>query len=106
MKTFAQLKRDMSEGTLVETVLNNCRPEKTGQIRKIVKAQSNAIAFEIPENEQRADFFGRTQTMSWLWWDKASCYDYDGDTVKVYHIEKDGTCSLDFIYKILAGGRA
>ena len=47
-KTFAQLKKDLKEGMEIKTVLNNIRPERNGQVRKIVKGQTNDIDFEIP----------------------------------------------------------
>lgn len=90
-KTFAQLKRDFKVGATIETVLNNCRPEKNGQIRKIKKTQSNAIVFEDLTHNSGD---------SWLWWGKASDYEYEDNTVKVYH-EYKGERFLDFIYKII-----
>lgn len=101
MKTFAQLKRDFCEGAIIKTVLNNCKPERTGQIRKIVKVQTNAIAFEIPEKDRYRNILGVWQTLSWLYWDKASNYEYDGDTVKCYHTD-NGERILDFIYQKIA----
>lgn len=104
MKTFSQLKKDIKVGTTITTILNNIRPEKNGQIRKIGKVQTNAIAFEIPLEEQKRDIFGNIQTLSWLWWDKASNYEYDGNTFKVYHIDKrTNERVLDFIYEIIGG---
>lgn len=102
MKTFSQLKKDLQAGTQVKTLLNNIRPEKNGQVRRIGKVQTNAIAFEIPENEQKTNLWGETQTLSWLWWDKASNYEYDGNTFKVYHTDKrTNERVLDFIYEII-----
>lgn len=95
MKTFAQLKRDLKVGTIVKTVLNNCKPEMTGEIRKIQVVQSNAIAFERKEDSSRP---------SWLWWPKASEIEYDGDTFKVYAAPaswNNNTRTLEFIYQII-----
>lgn len=103
MKTFSQLKKDLHEGVIVKTINNFIKPERNGQTRKIGKVQTNAIAFEIPLNEQKEDFRGITQTLSWLWWDKANCYDYEGNIFKVYHYTKDNERVLDFIYEILEG---
>ena len=52
MKSFSQLKKDIKVGTMIETILNNYKPERNGQIRKVAKVQTNAIAFEIPQEEQ------------------------------------------------------
>lgn len=101
MKSFAQLKRDFSKGSVIKTVLNNVKPERTGQIRKIVKTQTNAIAFEIPEKDRYRNILGVWQTLSWLYWDKSSNYEYDGDIVKVYR-EQNGERILDFIYQKIA----
>lgn len=95
MKTFAQLKRDIKEGTIIKTILNTYKPEKNGQIRKITAVQTNAIGFEIPEEQQTIN------KISWLWWGKASQYEYEGDTFKVYD-EYKGNRILAFIYQILA----
>jgi hypothetical protein len=100
MKTFSQLKRDMHEGVRVKTVLNNYKPERNGQIRKIAKVQTNAICFEIPQEEQHRDIFGNLQVLSYFWWDKASNYEYDGDTVKVF-CSANGQKELAFIYQIM-----
>ena len=101
MKTFAQLKRDIKEGTRIKTILNTYKPDKNGQIRKVAKVQTNAIGFEIPEEQQTRNIFGKIQTISWLWWGKASQYEYEGDTFKVYD-EYKGNRILSFIYQILA----
>jgi hypothetical protein len=97
MKTFAQLKRDIKEGSKIKTILNNIKPEKNGQIREIGKVQSNAIAFEIPKHEQKRNIWGELQTLSWLWWGKASQYEYEDNIFKVFDENKN----LCFIYEIL-----
>lgn len=86
MKTFAQLKRDIKEGSLIKTILNNIKPEKNGEIRKIGKVQSNAIAFETIKGK-----------LSWLWWGKASQYEYEGNIFKVF----DNNKNLCFVYEIM-----
>ena len=102
MKTFAQLKRDIKEGTTIKTILNTYKPEKNGQIRKITAVQTNAIGFEIPEEQQTINpITKQINTISWLWWGKASQYEYEGDTFKVYD-EYKGNRILSFIYQILA----
>lgn len=101
MKTFSQLKKDLQVGALVKTIHNYIKPERDGQTRKIAKVQTNAIAFEIPENEQKPNIWGQLQTMSWLWWDKANCYEYEGNIFKVYHYTKDNEKILDFVYEIV-----
>ena len=97
MKTFAQLKRDIKEGTLIKTILNNIKAEKNGEIRKVGKVQSNAIAFEIPKEQQKTNIWGETQTLSWLWWGKASQYEYEGNVFKVF----DNNKNLCFVYEIM-----
>lgn len=102
MKTFSQLKKDLKVGTTIKTVLNNVRPEKNGQVRKIGKVQTNAIAFEIPLDEQEPNIWGKIQTLSWLWWDKASNYEYNGNIFKVYHTDKrTNERILLFVYEII-----
>ena len=103
MKTFSQLKKDLHVGVLVKTINNYIKPERNGQVRKIAKVQSNAIAFELPIEEQKPNLWGQVQTMSWLWWDKASCYEYDENIFKVYHFTDANEKILDFIYEILEG---
>lgn len=97
MKTFAQLKRDIVEGVKIKTILNNIKPEKNGEIRKIGKVQSNAIAFEIPEEQQKPNIWGEIQTLSWLWWGKASQYEYEENVFKIF----DNNKNLCFVYEIL-----
>lgn len=94
MKTFAQLKRDIKEGSKIKTVLNNIKPEKNGEIRKVGKVQSNAIAFEI---EPKLNIWGQTVNLSWLWWGKASQYEYENNIFKVFDENKN----LCFIYEIM-----
>lgn len=102
MKTFAQLKKDIKVGTTIKTICNNIKPERNGQVRKVGKVQTNAIAFEIPECEQKRNLWGELQTLSWLWWDKASNYEYDNNIFKVYHTDtKTNERVLDFIYEII-----
>lgn len=100
MKTFAQLKRDIKEGTTIKTILNNWKPERNGQIRKVAKVQTNAIGFEIPEEQQTRNIFGEIQTISWLWWGKASQYEYEDNTFKIYD-DINGKRILSFIYEII-----
>lgn len=102
MKSFTQLKRDIKVGTTIRTVCNNIKPERNGQVRKVGKVQTNAIAFDIPKEEQKPDFRGEIQTLSWLWWDKASNYEYDGNIFKVYHTDtRTNERVLDIIYEII-----
>ena len=102
MKTFSQLKRDIKEGTKIKTILNTYKPEKNGQIRKITAVQTNAIGFEIPEEQQTINpITKQVNKISWLWWGKASQYEYDGDTFKVYD-ECKGDRILSLIYQILS----
>lgn len=97
MKTFAQLKRDIKEGSLIKTILNNIKPEKNGEIRKVGKVQSNAIAFEIPKEQQKTNIWGEVQILSWLWWGKASQYEYQDNIFKVF----DNNKNLCFVYEIM-----
>ena len=86
-KTFSQLKKDLQVGVLVKTIANNIKPEMNGQVRAIGKVQSNAIAF-IRDDKQ----------LSWLWWGKASEYEYEDNTFKVY--SKDHS-QVYFVYEIM-----
>lgn len=64
------------------------------------KVQSNAIAFEIPKEDQKSDFRGEIQTLSWLWWGKANQYEYENNVFKIYD-EIRGERVLSFIYEII-----
>ena len=100
MKSFSQLKRDIKKGTTIKTILNVWKPEKNGQTRKVGIVQTNAIAFEIPKEEQKENLRGEIQTLSWLWWGKASQYEYENNIFKVYD-EIKGERVLSFVYQIL-----
>lgn len=102
MKTFSQLKRDITVGTTIKTIFNLYRPDKNGQIRKINKVQTNAIGFEIPEEQRTRNVFGEIQDTSWLWWGKASQYEYEDNTFKIYETIKNERV-LAFVYEILRG---
>ena len=86
MKTLAQLKRDLQVGVKVKTIINNCRPEREGEIREIVKAQTNAIVFKTAYNSGE----------SWLWWPKAKDVIYYDNVFELY---EDGF--LIFQYEII-----
>lgn len=88
-KTFNQLKKDLQVGVMVKTIANNIKPEMNGQVRAIGKVQSNAIAFLREDNK-----------LSWLWWGKASEYEYEDDTFKVYSQDHS---EIYFIYQIVRG---
>lgn len=93
MKTFSQLKKDLQLGVKVKTILNNCKPEMNGQVREIGKVQTNAIAFLRADNQ-----------LSWLWWGKASDYEYEGNIFKVYDEPRaynNFTRNLLFVYEIV-----
>ena len=95
MKTFAQLKRDLQVGVKIKTITNNCKPEKNGEIREIVIAQTNAIAFKRDDGKP-----------SWLWWPKqASTYiEYEGDIFRIYEAPNswnDNKKTLIFVYEII-----
>ena len=88
VKSFAQLKRDLSLGTLVKTIHNYCKPERDGEVRKIAKVQTNAIAFERPEDIDRP---------SWIWW-KDHKVEYIDNIFKVFSKK---TNELYFEYEIV-----
>lgn len=88
VKSFAQLKRDLSLGTLVKTIHNYCKPERDGEVRKIAKVQTNAIAFERPEDLDRP---------SWIWW-KDHKVEYIDNIFKVFSKK---TNELYFEYEIV-----
>jgi len=93
MKTFAQLKRDIQEGITIKTVTNNCKPEMSGQVRKVGKVQSNAIAFLRDDGK-----------LSWIWWPKANCVEYEENTFKIYDEPREYnnfTRELLFVYEIV-----
>ena len=90
-KSFAQMMRDLNEGAMLKTVINNVKPERNGEIRKIVKKQTNAIAFENKEDANKP---------SWLWWDKKHyAFEYIGNTIKVFHKKSN---ELLFEYEIVS----
>ena len=87
LKSFMQMRRDLQVGVIVKTIVNNIKPEREGEVRKISRVQTNAIAFKNPLNNQE----------SWLWFGKASNYEYDGKTFKVFDDNKE----LLFEYEII-----
>lgn len=92
-KSFNQLKKDLQVGVLVKTLTNNCKPEMNGQVRAIGKVQTNAIAFLRDDDK-----------LSWLWWGKASCYEYEDNVFKVYDEPRaynNYTRNLLFVYEIM-----
>ena len=86
-KSFAQLKRDLQVGVLVKTIHNYCKPEKDGEVRKIAKVQTNAIAFETANPDKP----------SWIWW-KEHKVEYTDKVFKVYSKKTD---ELFFEYEII-----
>lgn len=91
MKTFAQLKRDLKVNVAVKTLANTIKPDKNGQTRNIAIVQTNAIAFR--DNTHHSG-------LSWLWWEKAGQYEYEGNTFKVY--ADTSKQRLLFAYEIIA----
>lgn len=93
MKSFSQLKKDLQTGVKVKTIFNYCKPENNGQIRAIGKVQTNAIAFLKDDSK-----------LSWLWWGKASNYEYEDNVFKVYdepNAYNNFTRNLLFVYEII-----
>lgn len=88
-KPFTQLKRDLRKGVKVKTIKNIFKPENEGQEREIEIVQTNAIAFATES--------GRP---SWLWWKKASNYEYEDNSIKVFEDIK-GEKTLVFEYEII-----
>ena len=88
-KSFAQLKRDLQVNIKVKTIQNIFKQEFINEIRTISKVQSNAIAFKCIRNGK--------ETNSWLWWQKASNYEYTDNTFKIF----DDNKNLVFEYEIL-----
>lgn len=94
MKSLAQLKRDIKVGTVIKTITNNIKPEKNGQVRKVAKVQTNAIVFEDLMHDSK---------LSWLWWEKAGNYEYEGNTFKVYHTDtRTNERVLGLVYEIIS----
>ena len=88
-KSFSQLKKDLKVGVKVKTVVNEIKPEFTGEIREISIVQTNAIAFKCIRNG--------VETNSWLWWLKAKNYEYEDNTFKCF----DDNGNVLFIYEIM-----
>lgn len=68
IKSFAELKRKLQPGAVVTLLSRESAPlfpgpDGCGVKRKVLVAQSNAVAFENPRNDSRP---------SWLYWPKAS----------------------------------
>ena len=94
MKSLSQLKRDIKVGTVIKTVINNIKPEKNGQVRKVAKVQTNAIVFEDLMYDSK---------LSWLWWGKASDYEYEENTFRVFHTDlRTNEKVLDLVYEIIS----
>jgi hypothetical protein len=49
LKTFADIKRRMVKGAILECVRNTYRPELDGTLRRVEIAQTNAVAFQQPQ---------------------------------------------------------
>ena len=88
-KSFSQLKKDWKVGVKVKTVVNEIKPEFTGEIREISIVQTNAIAFKCIRKG--------VETNSWLWWQKAKNYEYEDNIFKCYNDKHE----LEFIYEIM-----
>lgn len=94
MKSFSQLKKDLQVGVKIKTILNNIKPEKNDQVRKIVKTQTNAIIFE--DNTHKSG-------TSYLWYPKASLVEYEDNIFKIYEEPNkynNNTKTLLFVYEI------
>jgi hypothetical protein len=57
MKSFAELKRRFKPGLVLRCIENTYRPEVNGQLRKIVKVQTNALAFHHLGEEEKGLFW-------------------------------------------------
>lgn len=86
-RALPQMKRAFKKGSIIETVMNNFKPEKIGQVRKIKEVQPDTIIFED------------TSGISWLWLSKTTTYERENNIIKIYH-EHNGERFLDIIYKI------
>jgi hypothetical protein len=49
MKTFADIKRRLAVGAVLECVENTYRPQVNGQRRRVEVKQTNAIAFQVAQ---------------------------------------------------------
>lgn len=95
-KTFAQLKRDIEDKNIsIKTLYNYCKEDKIGQVRTILKTQTNAIVF----NDNTT-----SSGESWLWWPKASLIEYEDNIFKIYNEPcryNNFTKTLAFTYEFI-----
>jgi hypothetical protein len=98
MRTFADVKRRMVKGAILECVENTYRPELNGTLRRVELAQTNGVAFQRPQADgsflpeiPRREFF-------WLYY-PASAKDVeivDADTFRFPIINGKHSLTLRF----------
>ncbi|MEG1894609.1 MAG: hypothetical protein RR162_00115 [Oscillospiraceae bacterium] len=83
IKNLSQLKKHLTAGTEFE-IINHCRPECVGEIRKVTIENTQGLYSIIPNEPQSKATLANDGRGSWLSWSKARFWDFS----------EDGICSL------------
>ena len=90
VKNLNQLKKAMKEGTCFE-ITQHCKPEFTGQKRKVTLANTQgfySIIPDEPENKVTLANHGRGYV---LWWSKAPFWEFKNGICSLYSSNKEHT---------------
>ena len=83
IRNLSQLKKQINEGTSFE-IIDHCRKECVGQIRKPNVIQSNGFYSIIPNEPDSRESKGSNGNGSWLEYGKASYWTFDNGICSVY----------------------
>ena len=97
---LSQLKKSINNGTSFK-IIDHCRKECIGQIRKPNVIQSNGFYSIIPGNPETKENKGSNGKGSWLDYGKAKRWTFDNGVCSCYlteeHNEKTFVMSFEFI---------
>lgn len=90
VKNLNQLKKTIKKGTCLE-ILVHCRPEFTGQKRKVTLANTQGFYSIVPEEPDCKVTLANNGKGSVLWWSNAPYWGFEDGICSIYCNDKQHT---------------
>ena len=90
VKNLNQLKKTIKKGTCLE-ILVHCRPEFTGQKRRVTMANTQGFYSIVPDEPEHKVSLANNGRGSVLWWSNAPFWKFEDGICSIYCNDKEKT---------------
>lgn len=90
IQNLSQLKRNLKAGTVFK-ITAHCRPEYTGQKRRVTLSNTQGFYSIIPDDPQNKISLANGGKGSVLWWSNAPFWNFENGICSIYSNDKQHT---------------